>query len=98
MAVAAVAGGLVAIGVGSVFALSASSTKNDADATCTTAGCTAAGKTLLADAGQKADVATVTFVVAGVFLATGAVLWLTAPSPRVPAAVARDLGAGVVRF
>jgi hypothetical protein len=100
LAVVAAAGGVVAVGVGTVFALGASSTKNDADGKCTPAGCTAEGKNLLTDAGHKADAATVTFVIGGALLATGAVLWITSPSLRAStgAARARDLAAGVVRF
>lgn len=95
LAVVAAAGGLVAVGVGTVFALGASSTKSDADAKCQPEGCTAEGKSLLSDAGQKADVATVTFVIGGALLATGAVLWLTSPSLRAPATAMRALSGGV---
>jgi hypothetical protein len=93
--VVSAAGGLVAIGVGTAFGLSAASTKSDADAECTSAGCTAAGKSLLADAGSSADVATVGFVVGGVLLATGAVLWITSPSLRASSMLGRDLHAGI---
>lgn len=82
VAVAVAAGGLVAMSVTTIFALQASGTKSDADARCTTAGCTPEGKTLLADAGQSADIATVTFVIGAALLTTGAVLWLVSPSLR----------------
>lgn len=74
--------GIVGLGVGSAFGLSASGTKSEADSFCTPAGCTADGKGLLADAGAAADVSTVFFSVGAVLLVTGAVLWLTSPSLR----------------
>lgn len=96
LAVVAASGGLVAIGIGTVFALKASGTKSDADRECTSAGCSPAGKSLLADAGSSADVATITFVVGAALVATGAVLWLTSPSLRTTAAtMTRDLRAGL---
>ena len=85
LAVVAASGGVVALGVGTVFALKAASTQSDADAKCTSAGCSPEGKILLADAGTSADVATVTFVVGAALVATGAVLWLTSPSLRASA-------------
>jgi hypothetical protein len=91
LAVVAASGGLVALGIGTVFALKASSTQRDADAKCTSAGCTPEGKTLLSDAGASADVATVTFIVGAALVATGAVLWFTSPSLR----TTRDLHAGL---
>ena len=94
-AAVAAAGGLVEIVVGVAFAMSASTTKCDAAAKCMAAGCTAEGKTLLSDAGQKADVATVTFIIGGALIATGAVLWLTSPSLRASSAVARTLTTGI---
>ncbi len=99
LAVVAASGGLVALGVGTAFLFKAASTQRDADAKCTSAGCTPEGKTLMADAGASADVATVTFIVGAALVATGAVLWLTSPSLRSsPSATLRDLRAGTVRF
>jgi len=72
--------GIVGLGVGTAFGLSASGTKSEADSFCIPAGCTADGKALLADAGSAADVSTVFFSVGAVMLVTGAVLWLTSPS------------------
>jgi hypothetical protein len=85
--------------VGTAFLFNAASTQRDADAKCTSAGCTPEGKTLMADAGASADVATVTFIVGAALVTTGAVLWLTSPSLRSSAsATLRDLRAGTVRF
>lgn len=100
IAVAAAAGGLVAIGASTIFALQASSTKSDADALCTSAGCTSEGKSLLADAGQSADIATVTFVIGAALLTTGAVLWLASPSFRASSSATTRVAelAGGLRF
>jgi hypothetical protein len=75
--------GLVGIVVGSVFGLSARSQWNEAVDLCKTNPCTnkdgiEKGK----DAGGAADASTVFFVVGGVALAAGAVLWFTAPSGK----------------
>ena len=98
LGVVSVATGLVGVVVGAAFALDASSTQGKADAKCTSAGCTPEGKTLLADAGSSADIATVGFVAGTVLLATGVVLWLASPSLRAagapPPSATRDLRAG----
>lgn len=96
LAVVAAASGLVSFGASAIFAIDASSTKSDADRQCSSAGCTADGKGLLADAGQSADVSTITFVLGAALLATGAVLWLTSPSLRAP--VSRFATATGIRF
>lgn len=56
------------------------------------------GLTLTNDAKDDATVSTVAFVVGGAALATGAVLWLTAPSGGVHVAptVGRSFGGAVV--
>ncbi|MBS2014158.1 MAG: tetratricopeptide repeat protein [Deltaproteobacteria bacterium] len=74
--------GVVGLGIGSAFGLSASSTKSDADAGCAPAGCTAGSKALLADAGSAADASTVAFTVGAAFLVAGVVLWVVSPSLR----------------
>ena len=95
LALVSAASGLVAIGIGSVFGLQAAGTKSDADGKCTSAGCSAEGKTLLTDAGNSADVATVTLVVGAALVATGAVLWFTSPSLRASSVALSDLRAGI---
>lgn len=75
--------GLAGIVVGSVFGLSARSQWNEARDLCRTNPCAnprgiEAGR----DAGSAADASTALFVVGGVALAAGAVLWFTAPSGR----------------
>ena len=69
--------GLIGLGVGTAFGLSASSAKNEADRSCTDAGCTAEGRGLLDDAGKRADIATVGFIVGAALIAAGAALWFT---------------------
>jgi hypothetical protein len=83
--------GVVVVVLGSAFGLQAASMKSDADAACTSAGCSAEGKSLLHDAGQRADVATVTLVIGAALLTTSAVLWLVSPSLR-PSPVATTAG------
>lgn len=79
---ALVAGGLSIAGlaVGTVFGLDASSKQNESEGLCTPQ-CNDRGRSLREDAGTRADIATVSFVTAGVFLVTAVVLWVTAPSP-----------------
>jgi hypothetical protein len=73
--------GLVATGVGIGFGVSASSKWSDADKACPGGHCTrVADQRLGKDAGTAADISTAMFVVGGIGLATGLVLWLTAPS------------------
>jgi hypothetical protein len=81
LALAAGAVGLVGAGTGAYFGVDASSKWNDARNRCPAGGhCDAAGASLSQDAGAAADRATASFVVAGIALAAGVVLWLTAPS------------------
>ena len=89
--------GIVATALGIGFAASAAGTKSDADAFCSSAGCFAEGKSLLADAGSKADVATVAITLGAVFVATGTVLWLVSPSLRAEHAAVSDFRP-IVRF
>ncbi len=96
LAVVAASGGLIALGIGTVFGVKAAGAKSDADAKCTSAGCTPEGRSLLAEAASSADLATVTFVIGAALVATGAVLWLTSPSLRATATSAtRDLRSGI---
>ena len=73
--------GVVGVIVGSAFGLSARGQWNDAVDLCKTNPCSnAAGIKAGKDAGSAADVSTVFFIVGGVALAAGVVLWITAPS------------------
>ncbi len=73
--------GVVGLVVGSVFGLKASSKWSDAKQRCATVpdNCDADAIGLQEDATSAARVSTVGFVVGGVGIAAGAVLWLTAP-------------------
>ena len=80
---AAIAGGvgLVVTGVGVGFGVSASSKWSDAKKACPGGHCTRISDQQLGkDAGRAADISTLCFALGGVGLATGLVLWLTAPS------------------
>ena len=87
-------GGLVLVGMGSVLALTAKSSYDSAvKASCDAQGCDPAGRDAIRSARGRADVATVLFVVGGVATAAGAVIYLTAKTSAVRAALA---GPGVV--
>lgn len=97
--------GVVGIGIGTVLALSAKSTFNDADAECNADGfCTPEGVALRDDAVGRGNVATVVFGIGSAALIGGAVLWLTAPrkddaAARAPAArMQLGVGAGQLRI
>ena len=75
--------GLVATGFAVVFAASASSKWSDAERACPDNLCTSTEDiTKGKDAATAADLSTVFFVLGGVGLAAGAVLWFTAPSAK----------------
>ncbi|MES1188785.1 MAG: tetratricopeptide repeat protein [Myxococcales bacterium] len=76
--------GVVGLGLGTFFGLQASSKWSDAKAKCTDYpyGCGAEGADLRSSAHSGATVSTVAFVAGGALLATGVVLYLTAPSKK----------------
>jgi hypothetical protein len=75
--------GVVGVGVGTAFGVVAMSKKNDAQNACPTGSCaTQADANLWSDAGSAGNVSTAAFVLGGVALAGGVVLWFTAPSGR----------------
>jgi hypothetical protein len=81
--------GVVGVGVGSVFGLVASSklSQSNQGGNCDSSDhCSANGLALRKDASDAATLSTVFFVIGGVALATGVVLYLTAP--RRPAGAA----------
>jgi hypothetical protein len=81
LAIAAGAVGVAGAGAGAYFGLDAWSKWSKARGRCPAGGrCDATGASLSADAGAAADRATASFVVGGVALAAGVLLWLTAPS------------------
>jgi len=76
--------GLVGIGLGTFFGLQASSKWSDAKGKCTDYpyGCGADATDLRSSAHSRAIVSTVAFVAGGALLATGLVLYLTAPANK----------------
>jgi hypothetical protein len=72
--------GVLGVGVGAVFGVTAMSRKSDAQAACPGACATSDGVTKWSDAASAGNASTVAFVLGGVALAGGAVLWFTAPS------------------
>ena len=80
---AIVAGGIgvVGLGLGTVFGVMASSQKNDAQSACPSNPCsTQDGANKWSTAGSTGNISTIGFIVGGVAVAGGAVLWFTAPS------------------
>jgi hypothetical protein len=72
--------GLVALGAGSFLALSAKSDYDDAKQACPRNGCYAAAYDEIESARSQGNVATAVFILGGVALGTGAVLFFVAPS------------------
>ncbi len=99
------AGGLGVVGValGTYFAVRAKARLDDSngDGHCHGNQCDAYGVQARNDAGQQADLATAAFAIGGAALATGVVLWLTAPRGRtaialVPLLAPHEQALGVV--
>jgi hypothetical protein len=78
--------GLVAVGVGGFFGLSAQSSYSDSEELCNEGGfCTPQGTELRESASSKALVATIATGVGAAALVTAGVLWFTAPKQESPA-------------
>jgi hypothetical protein len=75
--------GVVGLGIGAVLGLAASSKKSDAQRACPDVCATEDGVSKWNSAISTAQAADVMFVVGGVGLAGGAVLWFTAKRPAV---------------
>ena len=89
--------GVVGIGVGTIFGLSAMSKQDEANAKCPGACSDQAGVDLWNDARTAGNISTVGFIVGGVGLATGAILWLTAKPSR-KTSVHADVGPGTLQI
>jgi hypothetical protein len=74
--------GVGGLGVGTYYGLHAAALKSDAGPHCGN-GCDSDGVNLTNDSLSAGNVSTISFVIGGVLLATGAVLWFTAPSETV---------------
>lgn len=85
------AAGVVALGVGGGFALSANAKNNKSEPFCTSNVCSAEGLGFRNDAISAGNVATGFFIAGGVLTAAGLGMWLFAPSPT-PSASAASRG------
>lgn len=96
VAIAIGAVGIVGIGVGTFFGLSASSSWSDAKETCSDQpkGCTPDGVKKQESASTKATVSTIAFIAGGAALAVGTVLWFTAGSGNKQTAI--GIGPGMI--
>lgn len=86
--------GVVGLGLGAFFGLQASNKWSDAKSKCADYpyGCSPEGTSLRSSASSTANLSTVAFIAGGALLATGVVLYLTAPSRQEQ--VALELGPG----
>jgi hypothetical protein len=97
--------GIVGVGLGSAFALSAKSKYNDSLTACSPVNpnlCSQSGVDQRNSARTSGNIASVAFAVGGVALATGIVLWITAPSSHgseqgVAIGVVPTLGGGLLQ-
>jgi hypothetical protein len=91
--------GVVGIGLGTFFGLQASSKWSDAKAACTDYpyGCSSNGQDLRSSARSAATVSTVGFIAGGALLATGLVLYFTAPKQRESVALAIGPGSAFLQ-
>jgi hypothetical protein len=91
--------GVAGVGLGSVFGFVAISKKNDAQKACPDQCIDQSGVTKWSDAKTAAQVADVAFIVGGVALAGGAVLWFTAKhESRDARGVAAGIGPGSLQL
>ncbi len=89
IAVVTAGAGLVALGIGGVFGIISMSKKSNANEHCDAGNtCDDDGLKLRHDAISAGNLSSVFFVAGGVLAATGAVLWLTAPSRSLRAGIA----------
>jgi hypothetical protein len=85
--------GVVGVGLGSAFGLIAISKKNDAENVCSNLCATQSGVSKWSDAKTAAQIADVAFIIGGLGLAGGAVLWFTA-KPQSDAGSIAQVGFG----
>lgn len=79
--------GVAGAGVGTYFGLRTSSLWSDAQGHCRNNECDPTGVELANDAKTSGNVSTIAFIAAGALLAGGAILYFTAPSGKVTAAI-----------
>jgi hypothetical protein len=89
--------GIVGLGVGTAFGLSAISKRSDAQSVCASACSSQDGVNRWSDAVSTGNAATVAFVVGGLGVVGGVALWLTAPSAKA-STVQLGLGVGTLRL
>jgi hypothetical protein len=91
--------GIVGLGVGTAFGLVALSKKNDAQSACPASTCAnQADASKWSDAGSAGNISTIAFVVGGVAVAGGLVLWFTAPGGGGTASTQVGLGMGSMQL
>jgi hypothetical protein len=93
------AAGLVGVGIGSVFGLQASSNWSDAKKGCAAYpnACTAAALDQRSNASSQATISTIAFIAGGALLATGIILYFTAPKKSETVALGLGPGSAFVR-
>jgi hypothetical protein len=90
--------GVVGLGIGTAFGVMAISQKSDAQTLCPSNPCsTQAGVNKWSDAGSTGNISTIGFIVGGVALAGGAVLWFTAQRSSSGATTQVGFGPGALQ-
>jgi hypothetical protein len=96
-AVVAAGIGVVGIATGSIFGLEAISNLSDAKSHCDPyPHCAGKGADFAHDAQHAGTISTIAFIVGGVGLVSGAILWFTAPHEHAEARTALDVGPGSI--
>ncbi|MGZ3475734.1 MAG: hypothetical protein ACXWUG_16755, partial [Polyangiales bacterium] len=98
VAVSLAGAGAVGLAVGAFFGLRARSLWNDASTHCDERGCTADDVAHGTEARRYGNVSTIAFASGAVLLASGAVLWLTAPTARTKVGAATAPGSVSLTF
>jgi hypothetical protein len=101
VAVVAAAIGVVGVATGTVFGIKAASSLSDAKTHCDPyPHCAGKGAELAKDAQNSGTISTIAFIVGGVGLVSGAILWFSAPDGRADArhdaSAALDVGPGTI--
>lgn len=91
--------GVVGLGVGTAFGVAAMTKKSDAESVCASDPCgTQAGANKWSDAGSAGNISTIAFIVGGVGVVGGAVLWFTAPRTSGGPSTQVGVGTGVLQL
>jgi hypothetical protein len=98
LAIGALGVGVAGVAVGSVFGLSSKSKRDEADLYCAGSACTdPRGVELRGDALDAGNISTIAFIIGGIGVAAGTVLWITHPSEKPQASTGLAPRVGIQR-